>query len=650
MSAIAGLFYRNGKCVEDTELHRMREALQAHGLNGGGAWCKESIGLLQQQIGFTPEDFWERQPAFSPDRQVVAVSAARLDNRPELARELGLPFPGPDPWPDSEFLLQAYLRWGADCPRHLIGDYTFALWNAREQSLLLAVSPFSGRPLHYHISKDFFAFATMPKGLFALERVPRELDEDYLAKYLARVPRAPESTFYQGICRVLPGYTVLIDRDRQINQPFWELDSEHELRFSSDEEYVEAFLDLYERVVHDHLRSAMPVGIMLSGGLDSSSIAAMAAPLLKTKNQRLAAFTEVPRAGFEMPSEKSRYSDETSLVQAIAALYDNIDLNFIHTNDSHFLQDSDRLFQHTDAPFRNACNRPWFEAILHEAQQQGIRVLLMGSQGNLTFSWKGREKLPQLVRQQRWNAAMREARAIANNTPGGAAWKNLVIQGITPNLPSAVQSVISRVREILTQVPAQRFISPLHPEYAREHAIDVKGKNLNSFLSLADSGSPTFRYDTIHKTTTAGNTLMAGYQAMFGVEIRDPTADERIVRFCLALPEDQFRRNGISRRLARQTMAGLLPKEILSSQRRGLQSADWHEKLAQSHLDLQSELDKMAVCSLVDRLIDLPSLRDTLKQVFLQQRTMASMDIGTRNYLEHGLMTGSFIHWFQTRR
>ena len=189
MSAIAGLLDCQGTPVERSSLERMSAALAAHGPDGAGVWQDASVGLLHRRTIFTPQDCLERQPLSSPDGQVVLTSAARLDNRPELAQSLSLLATQLADTPDSQFILQAYLRWGMDCPAHLIGDYSFALWDNRERALLLVRSPFSGRPLFYHASERLFAFATMPKGLFALPTVPRELDADYVARVLAGAAR-----------------------------------------------------------------------------------------------------------------------------------------------------------------------------------------------------------------------------------------------------------------------------------------------------------------------------------------------------------------------------------------------------------------------------------------------------------------------------
>ncbi len=168
-----------------------------------------------------------------------------------------------------EFILRAYEKWGEDFLCHLTGAFAIALWDDREQRLLLARSPLGERSLCYHNSEASFAFASMPKGLFALPGVNREIDLDYLADYLVAVPKDSGSTFYSGIHRLPAGHCLTIRRDGTKLRRYWQPDTGRELRLPSDEDYVDAFNELFQRVIADHMRSATPVGVMMSGGLDS---------------------------------------------------------------------------------------------------------------------------------------------------------------------------------------------------------------------------------------------------------------------------------------------------------------------------------------------------------------------------------------------
>ncbi|MDQ2800011.1 MAG: asparagine synthase-related protein, partial [Armatimonadota bacterium] len=533
MSAIAGLMDKRGQRVKPADLGKMSAALAKHGPDGEGVWCKNSAGLLHRQRRVMPEDDGDAQPVVSPDGRIVLVSAARIDNRPELASELSFANREAESLPDSAFVLEAYQRWGADCPGHLIGDFSFALWDDREQWLLLACSPFSGRPLFYHDSSKCFAFATMPKGLFALPDISRSLNEDFLACSLARLPRPPEATVYRDIKKLLPGHRMIVQNKDIDARSFWEPDGEREIHYGRDEDYIDAFNDLWTRVVRDHMRAAGPVGIMLSGGLDSSSIAAVAAPLLQNEGKRLATFTEVPRAGFQLPASANRYANETPFVQAIAEMYPSIDLHLVRAEGRHFLQDLAPYFHHAETPFRNACNRLWLEAILREAQGRGIRVLLAGLQGNLSLSWRGEHTLPHLLRRGQWSAARREAGHLARNGQAGSPLRALIRQGLLPLLPTPIRDAVAWIKEARGSHPELKPV--LRAEYARQHGMVAQRRRqdaANAPQSALESRRQ--RLKVMRGAASAAAPIFTGYEAMFGVEVRDPTSDVRLVEFCLA--------------------------------------------------------------------------------------------------------------------
>lgn len=652
MGAIFGLVNLDGSPVESEDLDRMNAALAPHGRDGGGIWELGAVGLGNRLMRFTPQDCYEQQPLITPDRQSILVLDGRIDNRDEIATELGILRP-PSETPDSALISNAYARWGSDCVRHLVGAFTFALWDAGRQSLIVVRSPIASPCLFYHVTSWALAFSTMPKGLFALPFVTRELDEQFLADYIAMEGTEPAASFYRGISRLLPGQMLVVRREGWEVKEYWQPDLKREIRFARDEDYVQAFDELFGRVIRDHLKSLTPVGVMMSGGFDSTTIAAIAAEILEREGKHLPTFTEVPRLDFEGAVGEGRYADETPYVQAMAREYSNIDLNLIHTDGQIYLEGLESFFRAAEVPFRNASNRVWYEAIMHAAEQSGVRVLLDGGQGNLTISWDGRGLLAQLVRARRWGRAWDESRALARRGVARSPVHALFGRGILPLLPDLLYSTVEglRFRDGMAgrSETARRARSPIRPDYALAHHVQERARSRRkefSFRSSADTRPLRFR--TILGTTRSADGIDAGYQALYGVSGRGPTSDVRLVDFCLSLPEEQYQRDGQVRWLIRRAMAHRLPKEVAENRKRGLQAADWYERLVGNRTKILEELDRIGQSDLARRALDLDRLRRLVEQMPSADGMTDQLFADYRGVLELGLMTGCFIRWVES--
>jgi asparagine synthase (glutamine-hydrolysing) len=643
VSAIFGLIGRNSRPVHRRELANMAAAIAAHGGDGGGIWSESSAGMGQSLKRVTPEDDLEQQPLSSTDRRLVLVSDGRLDNRAELARLLRLDGAAARQ-PDSAYLLGAYEKWGDACASRLVGAFAFAVWDGPAQSLLLARSSQAERPLYYYEGPDLFAFATAPKALFAVPGVPRAIDEQFLADYLGRERAEPGTCFYRHLRRLLPGHTLVLRPRGSVIRAHWLPDDSRELQLSRDEEYVEAFNEVFERVVRDHLRGTAAVGVMLSGGYDSSAVAVTAAPLLAPSGGRLHAFTEVPPPDFAGPMLAGRYADERPYVRTIAARHQNLDLAFIDTTGRFFLDNLAPLFDAAEVPYRSPSNRVWHEALLAEARQRGVGVMLWGVQGNLTISWGGSSLLSQLCRSGHWGEAYRQARA---STRGGpfAVMKLIARQGVLPLVPDAAYLALARARR--RPLKPWRDTGALRPAFATDHRVDERARATGADFRLRlRADARVTRRLAIARFVDLFDGVGAGYQARFNIDTRDPTGDQRIVEFCLSLPERQYSLNGETRSLVRRAMRSRWPAEILDNPGRGFQVADWFERLNRARPRIQEALASFEECDLARRAIDLPRLRQlTERMPYVNPIGRATLD-DYRGTLEFGLMTGCFLQWF----
>ena len=656
MSAIFGIFQFDKQPVPREGLERMGKVLNPYGPEGNGIWIHNHVGFGQCLMHFTPEDLYEQQLLTKSKRNLVF--SGRIDNRDDLMNGLGLSVGEAKLFPDSTFILLAYQKWGFDCLTKLIGRFTFALWDDKLTHLLIARSAVNGPPIFYHTTHKAVVFSSMRKGLFILPQVPRIMDEQVLANYLSGIPSDPDRGFYLNIKQLPPGHALRINPHGLHVERFWHLDLADTIQYPNDNDYIDSFNEVFSRVVNDLLRSQTPLGIMMSGGLDSSSVAAVAAPLLRTQGKNLTAFTEVPDINFDGPIIKGRYADETPYVQAIASMYDNLDLTLIRTDDQVYLDGLDNFFFASEVPFRNASNRVYIEAILRAAQEKGIRNLLTGGQGNLTISWNGSGLLPQLIQQGQIMRALREARALAWSEHHKSGIRTLVNRGLMPLLPTQIWLATrfllhedgSSRKAYHAKTPWQNY-APIHPDFARKHNVFDRALEIGyDFFFRQSVDTRSRRLKIIENSGKLFDGIMKGYQKIYQVETLDPTTDQRLVEFCLKLPEEQFLRSGISKWLIRRAMTDKLPEEVLWNKERGLQAADWYERLRKAKPTILETLNRMEKSDLARHAIDLPRLRRLVDVMPLTGMDPQRLMLDYRQVLEMGLMTGSFILWFETGR
>ena len=649
MSAIYGLFSPNGGGPPDRALLQMRAALAAHGGDGSSTWTGSGTGLGQELKRITPEDLAERQPLMSRDGRLMLVSDGRIDNRRELSGELGLAWESPQ-IPDSAFIMAAYERWGDDCPRQLIGSFSFAIWDEECKRLLLARSPFGAKTVFYHKAGEFVAFATMPKAIFALAAVPRALNRQGIADMLVLVPPEPGASLYEGISSLEPGHMLTADRQGCRVHRFWAPDLGKELRLRGDEEYEEAFTELFDRVVADQLRSIGPVGMLLSSGLDSTSVAAAAAPQLAKRDERLAAFTGAPMIGFREPNLPGWVLDEAPLAGAVAARYRNVD-HLVVRAQGLFLDDLDRFFDAAEMPYTGTASRVWYEGIMAAAQRRDISVLLTGKCGNYTVSWPGTGLIRSLVSKGHSRRAWLEARAQAPDGGMRSAARIFARGGLVSRLPAHTQLAITRRHyddPLLSRQDWWSPLSPINPEFAREQRVAERSRARDCdrwLLRRVDTPAARLRHlmDDVHHISG----INGAYSALYGVDVRDPTGDARIAQFCLSLPEGQCSRQGVSRSLIRRAMADRLPAEIVTGTRHGIDTADWFERLSGERAAVHEELRLLDRSETARAVLDLPRLRGLADSLGSPPADAYQRLLDYRHVLERGLMAGRFIRWFE---
>jgi asparagine synthase (glutamine-hydrolysing) len=555
------------------------------------------IALGRRLYRLLPEDAFDREPAVGAGSGAMLAADVRLDNRDELAEALDVSPAEAARLADAGLLMLALERWDEAALDRLVGDFAFAHWDPRRRRLLLARDHLGQRPLHFHRGDGFFAFASMPKGLHALPEIPIAPDAQAIADFLALMPETGSGSFFRGVERVEPGHLLLVRESGIETRKHWRPSLEP-LRLAGADEYAEALREHFDRAVSARLRGSRGrVAAHLSGGLDSAAVAATAARLLAVEQGKVTAYTAVPGEHFTGRGVRNSIADEGPLAAGVAALHPNIEHVLIRSGAKSPFAELDRNFFFYERPVLNLCNMVWADAINADASRRGLRVLLTGNIGNMSISYDGMPLLSQLLARGR---LLRLAREILLLRRHGTRLGTSAAQAFGPLIPAPIWRAIARLRgkgRNLTDYSA------INPGLAAELGMTGRAAARGLDLSYRPRRDPIETRLWVLSRVDPGN-YHKGNLGRWGIDTRDPTADRRLVEFCLRVPVEQFLSGGIRRALARRAFADRLPEALLRETRKGYQAADWHEGLSAARGELRDETARMVESDSASAAID----------------------------------------------
>jgi len=593
MTAIAGLWSLGGDEAVAGQCRSMSQAMAVFGPHGRHHRELGPVAFGRALFETLPEDRFDRQPILGASGKSLLVADVRLDNREELFAALGSRDEGGTS--DSQLLLEALERWGDGALDRVLGDFAFAYWSSDAQSLTLARDMTGQRPLHYYTGEGHIAFASMPVGLHALPFLPREVDQEQIAGFVADLPRSGAASFFKDVRRVEPGHLVRLTRYGVRSSTY--LKKPKELSYADERDYVLGLREQLERATKARLRRGTgKVGAHLSAGLDSGAVAATAAQLMRGSDESLVALTAAPREGFTGPCFKGRLADESFAASTTAALHPNMRHLTLRSASSSPLDhlDDGKSFEE---PVGHPCNHVWWSSINQEASDQGVSVMLTGEAGNLTISAGGLGVLADYVRRGRAVGWLGEARQLV--AKGGVSWRGILGTSFGPWLPNSIWTWLNR--RMSQWAPGQAGVSLLHPvwrEVFQEEA-DRRARGGRPYRNSSDLNWKLLLQQD------PGN-FRKGVIARWKIDERDPTSDRRLAEYCLSVPPEQMLRGGVTRRLARAAFGDRLPPSVLNGPR-GYQFADWYEGLTAERLS--QEVAAVAECPYAASMLDVDRLR-----------------------------------------
>jgi asparagine synthase (glutamine-hydrolysing) len=617
MSAICGVAGIGGRPVVAHEVAGVLRALRALGPGDEGTWEGGTVAL----------GACGTRPVRSADGALCAVADAVLDCRRELHSSLRIS-PAAS---DAELILAAYERWGDGCLDRLSGEFAFAVADSRRGGVLIVRDQTGVRPLQVHSGRAVVAFATTALSLCALEEVGHNLDRVRVGEWLALTVDT-ERTFVQGVLALPAGHCAWIDADGMRRRRYWSVDPNRIVELHSPEAYATALRDAFDSAVERRLPGGEPVGVLLSGGLDSTSVAATAARL---RPDVIRTYTAAPPPGWSGSTPRGQDADESELVRELSGWHPNLRPAFVSGDLGPLLATFDHRFAAGSPPPRNPANELWMAEVHRRAARDGVLTLLTGTRGNAFFSGDDPFWLAALLSSGRLRALGRELAALGARR----ASRQLAAQ-LLPPAALRVRSAVLERRAGITAAEAQRFAGPGAEAVVRQHARDfdpIPRRSLRERMLQAVEWSGFI------------SEAAAVRDALSGVRRTDPTGDIRVIAVAATQPPWARRRNGVSRAVVRDAMADRLPPSIVRREQRGAQLPDWYERVTPRRGELADELGAARESATCRELLDLDRIETALRAWPEPSRARAERARTARVYrddLMRALLMSRYLRFF----
>lgn len=541
-------------------LLRMMGTITHRGPDANGMFLHEGIGLGHQRLAIV-DVAHGAQPMATPDGQVHVVYNGEIYNHPSLMPELQAAGVRYATHCDTETVLHLYEREGYAMPRRLRGMFAIAIWDARSRELLLIRDRLGVKPLYYvHTPDGALYFASEIKAILAAEPVRASLNLAALPDYLANHATSGEATLFEGVKRLPPGHT-LIWRDGTVRlERFWSLSfASSAIETRPDTVLVDEYRERLRESVRLRLMADVPLGMFLSGGIDSAAISALMSSLVPDPIKTFSvAFAE-------------RDANELHYARLVAERF-RTDHHEVVVTPEQFLAALPRLIWHEDEPIAHPSSIPLYFVARLAAER--VKVVLTGEGSDETLGGYGR------YRYTLWNMALgralegltgslgrRAGNAFVDRLPAASRWKARLLRtalcrpATLDDLYFDSFSVFSRSAIHQLLAPALReALGPIDP-YAEQHRL----------LERSDAGSLLNRLLDVDLQVYLHELLMKQDQMSMAasIESRVPFLDHPLVEFTARLPERLKIRGRTTKWVLREAMRGTLPDEILSRRKMG---------------------------------------------------------------------------------
>lgn len=614
MSGIWGVVSLKNQEISREKAEKMKGTFEKYRIDRLDDTIRENVVFGCGLQYFTKESQCEKLPY--EEEGIFFTADVTLDNRMELMKELELE-KEERIVPDGEILYKMYKKYGEQCLERLLGSYVFVYYNQKENTIDVISDASGSRCLYYKYSNGMFQFSSVIEALVE-KGEKKKINQRWVTDFigldnLVSITEC-EETIYQDIYKVEPAHVLKINSLGIEKKRYWN-PAPQELKLKSDSEYKEEFIKIFKEVVTGLLR-AEKTGLLLSGGLDSSTVACFAAPELKKQGKKLYTFTSVPEEGDV--SEKNAYNvtNESSKVKKTAEYLGNLECHFIDLAGKDPWSGHYEIKKGLEIPYKSVQNLQWILEALGQAYQMGARIMLEGGYGNVTISnGNPTTYLNTLLSKGRIISYIKEINFFAKRYQWRKKDKYKIAMKIAKRYFFS-----KKQEENKEEILGKAYIKK---DKIEEYKLCDRIWELNQKRSQSKRNIVSNRQSMLDNIQLSHKgEIKTKESLMTGVLSRDPCMDRRVIEFCMSLPVEQFCYQGVTRRLIRDHMEGIVPDHIIKIEDYGCQSADMLWKIQKNWDTIKKEITEILYRNENNEIIDVKKVlkdMDELEKDMLHQ-------------------------------
>jgi len=561
MCGINGIAFssRSGRVVSRSELVAMRDVITHRGPDDEGIFIDRNVGLGHRRLSIVDVSRGH-QPMTNEDATVHIIYNGEIYNHADYRESLEAKGHTYTTHCDTETILHLYEEHGQACVDYLRGMFAFAIWDQRKQELLIARDRLGVKPLYYvHTADGSLYFGSEIKTVLEARAVKPEVNYAVLSDYLANHAPSGEETLFVGVKRLLPGHVMTWSDGEVSIRRYWDVDFSKHTDERDDRTYIKQWSELFRESVRLRLMADVPLGMFLSGGIDSSAIAAVMSGMVSEPIKTFSvAFAE-------------REANELEYARLVADTY-KTNHHEVVVSPEQFFEALPRLVWHEDEPLAHPSSVALY-FVSHLASQH-VKVVLTGEGSDELLAGYGR------YRRTIWNLEMgrrynKLTPSIARNSirnqiertlPSGRLRQKLMrtFLVLSPELESiyfdnfAVFSAPMQ-QNMFTRTTRER-IGSIDP-YRELRRVLARVKDLSLLDGLLYADIKTYLHELLMKQDQMSMAT--------SIESRVPFLDHKLVEFTARMPDTMKLRGGTTKFVLRESMKGVLPERILSRSKMG---------------------------------------------------------------------------------